>query len=97
MRGVKTSATYAPNRKGDSGEPCGTPLLTWYTLDTLRLKRNRNERQVVHPPGFDQVISRLSSLRNQNHLCLVPVRNAVSKAMIQQPAHCVGVSPLPEP
>src|SRR5207237_3542612 len=47
MRGVKTSATYAPNRKGDSGEPCGTPLLTWYTLDTLPLKRNRSERQVV--------------------------------------------------
>src|SRR5205807_9349781 len=47
MRGVKTSATYAPNSKGDSGEPCGTPLLTWYTLDTLPLKRNRIERQVV--------------------------------------------------
>src|SRR5207302_4784611 len=47
MRGVKTSATYAPNRKGDSREPCGTPLLTWYTLDTLPLKRKRNERQVV--------------------------------------------------
>src|SRR5207253_7465666 len=46
IRGVKTSATYAPNRKGDSGEPCGTPLLTWYTLDTLPLKRNRIERQV---------------------------------------------------
>src|SRR5437868_14132568 len=47
MRGVKTSATYAPNRKGDSGEPCGTHLLTWYTLDTLSLKRNRRDRQVV--------------------------------------------------
>src|SRR5207302_6423127 len=47
MRGVKVSATYAPNRKGDSGEPCGTPLLMWYTLDTLPLKRNRSERQVV--------------------------------------------------
>src|SRR5437879_1920244 len=47
MRGVKRSATYAPNRKGDSGEPCGTPLLTCYTLDILPLKRNRSERLVV--------------------------------------------------
>src|SRR5207302_1936065 len=47
MRGVKTSATYVPNKKGDNGEPCGTPLLTWYTLDTLPLKRNCSERQVV--------------------------------------------------
>src|SRR5205807_8227420 len=47
MRGVKASATYARNSKGDSGEPCGTPLLTWHTLDTLPLKRNRIERQVV--------------------------------------------------